>query len=200
MLYSIENIDDLESLNELVSTQNQVKASRLQEKIGKQNIHEDMKKVFKPVTKTIKDASEGVTKTMTETSKEGYKAISDLNEKVLESMNDRGMIASYLVSPLINMFNPGNTSQFKLIEDPKTNSVNDVLINKIPVTLYDSSITLRDSNKKFELKAELLKMINDYKFNVDNSMPPDRKLIFQIAKEMKVEKATGNKSKRQMIY
>ena len=32
-------------------------------------------------------------------------------------------------------------------------------------------------------------------------MPHDRKLIFQIAKEMKVdEKATGNKSKRQMIY
>ena len=120
-----------------------------------------MKKVFTPVTKTIKDASEGVTKTMTETSKEGYKAISDLNEKVLQLMNDRGMIASYLVSPLINLFNPENTSQFKLVKDPKTNSVNDVSINKIPVTLYDSLITLRDSNKKFQLKAELLKMINN---------------------------------------
>ena len=54
-------------LNELVSLGSQVKAVRLQDKLGKQNFHEDMKKVFEPVTKSTKDVSEGVTKTMTET-------------------------------------------------------------------------------------------------------------------------------------
>ena len=36
--------DDLEKLNELVSLQNQVKPFRLQDKLGKQNFHEDTKK------------------------------------------------------------------------------------------------------------------------------------------------------------
>ena len=61
-MYSNKNWGDLEHLNELVSLQNQVKAVRLQDKLGKQNFHEDMKKVFEPVTKTIKDVSEDVTK------------------------------------------------------------------------------------------------------------------------------------------
>ena len=50
MLFSIKNIEDLEKLEELASLQNQVKVVRLQDKLGKQNIHEDMKKVFEPVT------------------------------------------------------------------------------------------------------------------------------------------------------
>ena len=46
MLYSIENREDLEKLNELVSLENQVKVVRLKDKLGKQNFHENMKKVF----------------------------------------------------------------------------------------------------------------------------------------------------------
>ena len=44
MLYAIKDREDLEKLNELVSLQDQVKAVRLQEKLGEQNFHEDMKK------------------------------------------------------------------------------------------------------------------------------------------------------------
>ena len=44
MLYSIKDREDLENLNELVSLQDQVKTVKLQDKIGKQNFHEDMKK------------------------------------------------------------------------------------------------------------------------------------------------------------
>ena len=44
MLYSIKDREELEKLNELVSLQNQVKVDRLQDKLGKQNFHEDMKK------------------------------------------------------------------------------------------------------------------------------------------------------------
>ena len=53
-----------------------------------------MKKVFEPVSKSNKDASEDVTKTMTESSKENNKALAILNHKLLKLMNDRGLLAS----------------------------------------------------------------------------------------------------------
>ena len=51
MLYPIKEREDLENLEELVSLENQVKVVRLQDKLGKQNFREDMKKVFEPITK-----------------------------------------------------------------------------------------------------------------------------------------------------
>ena len=48
-------------------------------------------------------------------------------------MNDRGIIASYLMSPLSNITNPENTTQFKLVKDHISNRVNVLLIkNTIP--------------------------------------------------------------------
>ena len=44
MLYSIKDREDLENLNELASLQNQVKVVKLQNKLGEQNFHEDIKK------------------------------------------------------------------------------------------------------------------------------------------------------------
>ena len=84
MLYAIKNVDDLESLEELASLQNPVKAARLQDDLGKQNFHDNMKKVFETVTKSIKDVSEDVTKTITETSKDNNLALENLNDKLLE--------------------------------------------------------------------------------------------------------------------
>ena len=46
MLYSIENVEDLQKLNELVSLQIQVQEIRLQNKLGEQNYHEDIKKIL----------------------------------------------------------------------------------------------------------------------------------------------------------
>ena len=71
---------------------------------------------------------ETLTKTITETSINNNKAISDLNEKVLELMNDKGMIAPYLPSSLVNLFKPENTSKIKLIKDPNSIRRNDFLI------------------------------------------------------------------------
>ena len=68
MLFPIKDREDLEKLNEIVSLENQVKAVRLQDKLGKQNFHEKMKKLFEPVTKSLESVSEGFTKTMTENS------------------------------------------------------------------------------------------------------------------------------------
>ena len=64
-----------------------------------------MRKVFEPVTKSNKDVSEEVTKTITETSKNNNKPLENFNNKLLEIMIDRGILASYLMSPLSKITN-----------------------------------------------------------------------------------------------
>ena len=198
MLYSIKDREDLENLNELTSLQDQVKTVRLQDKLGKQNFHEDMKKVFEPVTKSLEYTSQDITKTISETSLKNNQAIENLNNKLLEIMNDRGILATYLMSPLSKITNPKNTSQFKLVKDHNSNRVNDLKINKtIPITLYDNTLTFRDTNKQFELKGDLLEMITNSKFNVDLASLSDKKLMYDFAKEMHFdERNIGNKSNR----
>ena len=143
MLYSIENRDGLEKLEELVSLNNQVKGLRLQDKLGKQNFHEDLKKLYEPLTDTIKNTSEDLTKTITETSNKNNKALENLTEKFLELMNDKCMLAPYLASSLVNLFKPENKTQFKLLKDPNSIRVNDFSIyTSIPVTLYCNMLIL----------------------------------------------------------
>ena len=198
MLYSIKNIEELEKLNELASLQDQVKVVRLQDKLGKQNFHENMKKVFEPVTKSLENTSENLTKAITESSITNNKAIENINNNLLEIMNDRGILATYLMSPLSKITNPENTSQFKLVKDPSSNRVNDLKIhNSIPITLYGNMLTFRDTNKQFELKGDLLEMITNSKYNVDLASLADKKLMYDFAKEMHFDQnAVANKSIR----
>ena len=148
MLYSIKDREDLEKLNELASLQDQMKAIRLQDKLGKQNLHEDMKKVFEPVTKSPETTSQDITKTITESSVKINQAIENLNIKLLEIMKDRGNLASYLMSALSKITNPEKASQFKLVKDPSSNRVNDLKIhNSIQITLYGNKFTFRDTGK-----------------------------------------------------
>ena len=65
MLFPIKDIEDLGNLNELASLQDQVETVILQDKLGKQNFHEDMKKVFEPVTKSLENTSQDIIKTIT---------------------------------------------------------------------------------------------------------------------------------------
>ena len=196
MLYSIKDREDLENLEELVSLQDQVKVVRLQDKLGKQNFHEDMKKVFEPVTKSLENTSEILTKAITESSIKNNKAIENINDNLLEIMNDRGILASFLMSPLSKITNPENTSQFKLVKVSSSNRVNDLKIhNSIPITLYGNMLTFRDTNKQFELKGDLLEMITNSKYNVDLASIADKKLMYDFAKEMHFDQnAVGNKS------
>ena len=188
MMFPIRNIEDLEKLNEAVSLQNQVKVVRLQEKLGKQNFQEDMTKVFEPLPDTLKKTSDNITKTITENSINNNKAIENLNEKILELMNDKGMIAPYLTTSLVEVFKKDNKSQFRLRKDPNSTKMNDFLIHgTIPVTIFSNMITFRESNKTFRLEGDLLKVITNYKFNVDHSSPQDKKLIYEFAKEMKYD-------------
>ena len=201
MLYPIGNVQDLQKLNELVSLENQVKFVRLQDKLGKQNFHEDVKKVFEPMTNVIENTSQNITKTITESSINNNKAIENLNEKVLELMNDKGIIAPYLAFSLVNLFKPENKSQFKLIKDQNSIRMNDFLTNGgIPVSLYSNMSTFRDSNKSFKLDGDLLETMTNYDFNVNHAEPQNQKLIYEFGKEMKFDiKQKARKSNRDKL-
>ena len=85
MLFSYKDREELQNLNEVFSSESQVKSVRLQDKLGKQNFQEHMKNVFEPVTISIKDVSEEVTKTMTETSIKNNETLEYLNNNFWES-------------------------------------------------------------------------------------------------------------------
>ena len=64
-----------------------------------------MRKLYEPFTNTIKDVSENITKTRSETSIKNTKAISDLNEKILDLLDEKGLRAPYLASSLVIFLN-----------------------------------------------------------------------------------------------
>ena len=198
MLYSIKDREELENIEQLISLESQVKALNLHNKLGKQNFHEDMKKVFEPVFKSLENTPQNLTKSITESSKETNPALEKLNNKLLEIMNDKGIIASYLISPSTKITNRENTSQFKLVKDSSSNRVIDLKIHKpIPLTLHDNFSTFRDSGKIFELKGDLLEMITKKNYNIDHTKLSDKKLMYGFAKEMNFDlKAVGKKSTR----
>ena len=61
---------------------------------------------------------QGCNKTMMVTSEESSKAIGDEKEKVLNLLNDKGIIASFLVIPLPSLLKPENKNHFELVKDP----------------------------------------------------------------------------------
>ena len=72
-----------------------------------------------------------------------------------------------------------------------------LIIEGIPVSIYDNLLTFRDSNRSFELERDLLETMTNYDFNVSNSHPQDRKLIYEFRKEMNFNnKQKGRKSDR----
>ena len=66
MLYSINNLDDFKGLNELFTLLDQLKAVRLEDKLGEQNYHQKSEKLFEPVTKSLEKTSQDITKTISE--------------------------------------------------------------------------------------------------------------------------------------
>ena len=105
--------------------------------------------------------------------------------KLLEIMNDRGILTSYLMSPLYKITNPKNTSQYKLVKDHNSNRVKDLLMkNTIPITLHDNMLTFRDKGKMFKPEGDLLKLITNKNYNVDLASLADKKLMYDFAKEM----------------
>ena len=176
MLYPINYREDSQKLGEAVSLQNQVKAVRLQDKLGEQNYHQNAEKLYKPLTDTIKDTSENLTQTITETYINNNKAIEKINGKFLELMKDKSLMAPYLVFPLVNLFKPEIERQFGFKKDLSSTEMNDFLINDgIPVTLFSNIITFRDSNKSFKLDGDLLETMTNFDSNDSHSNPKKSK-------------------------
>ena len=166
-----------------MSLNSRVDELRLQDKLGKQNFLENTKNLFEPMTGTIKDVSESLMKTITENSIKNNQSISDLNRKELELMNDKGMIAPYLASSLVNLPKPENKSQFKLVKVHKPSRMKNFLINtSIPVTLCSNMLTFGDSNISFKVDGDLLETKTNYVFIVAHSNSQDQKLFFEFGK------------------
>ena len=144
-----------------------------------------IKKVFEPITDTNEDNSRDMSITITETYVKNIKVFENLSNKRLEIMNDRGVLASYLLYLLSKITNPKNTSKFKIVIYHNSNSVNDLLKHKtIPVTPYRILLKFRNTGKDFELHGDLLRMITNKNYNVDLPSLSDIKLLFDFAKEM----------------
>ena len=127
-----------------------------------------MKIVIEPVIETIEDVSEDVTKTMPEISIENNEAKATLNEKLVGKMKNRGVLASFLLSPVSKINIPDYISQFKLLKDNNSNMVNDLLIKETkPVTVCNNLLGFRVVDKDFVLQINLLKMITNKNYNVD---------------------------------
>ena len=63
-------------------------------------------------------------------------------------MNDMGIFSRNLLTPLSDVLNPGNTSQFKLVKDPQSNAFKGLLIVKaMPVTLCDNLSNFHEPEK-----------------------------------------------------
>ena len=62
------------------------------------------------MTHAIKNTSQDRTRTITETSIKNNKVLRNLNEKFLNLMNGKGMIAPTLASSPVNLFKPENKS------------------------------------------------------------------------------------------
>ena len=116
-------------------------------------------------------------------------------------MNDRGIIVSYLLSPLSKNTNLGNTSHFRLVKASNSNTVNDLLLyNAIPITLYNDLLTFRDTGEECEMKGDLFKMITNKSYNVDLASLSDKNLLYDFAKELYFDvKAPSEKSTRGRI-
>ena len=196
MLFSNKDREDFQNLEELVTLDSRVKAIKLQDRLGKQVFFEDSKKVFGRVTKSFENTTQVITKLIVETSNKNNEALEKLNNKNLEITNGRGILASYLMSPLSKNTHPEKSSQFNLVKESKSIRVNDLKMNKtIPITLYNNLLTLRDTGKKLQLKGDLLKKIPNNNYNVNHASLSDKKLGYEFAKEMNFDvQAPGKKS------
>ena len=93
-------------------------------------------------------------------------------------MNERrGVYFGFLCCLLYKITNHEHTSQFNIVKGPNSNWFNDLLIFETKTfTVFDNFLTFRDSNQTFELKGDLFRMIGNFKFEVNNSIPQVGKL------------------------
>ena len=100
------------------------------------------------------------------------------------------------MSPLSEITNLENNTQFKLVKDSSSNKVSDLLIhNTIPLTLFNNLLIFCDTGEEFELQGDFLKIITNKNYKVHLASLPDKKLMYDFANAMHFDvRAQGNKS------
>ena len=64
------------------------------------------------------------------------------------------------------------------MKDPQLNTPNDLLLNKsIPVTLNNNLLTFRETDQKFEIQGDLLKMIIYKNYDVELANLSNKKIL-----------------------
>ena len=195
MIYSIKNKEDLKDLEKLEVIQPKVKQDRLVEKLSKQGYHYDIKELFEPITKTVRDTNQK----LLEEAKSNTKAIENLDEtndyvKSSESMNEIEIIQSNLIRLIAKLLEPENKSQFRLLEDPDSDNWNEYKLNREKVSLYDDKLVFSDIGLVFAVKGDFLSLLTD----LDSIKPqsPDAKQNISFCDEMHFNTRTTGKSKR----
>ena len=98
------------------------------------------------------------------------------------------------MSPLSNITNPQTNIELKLVKDPNSKNVSDLLLhNTIPITLYDNLLTICDTGEGFEMKGDLLKIITVEIYNDDLAELVDKKIMYVFAKAMYFNEKTPGK-------
>ena len=119
-----------------------------------------------------------------------------MNDKLPETMIDRCILASYSLSSLTRITKSEHNGHSKQLKDPDSNRVSDLLINKtIPVTPHDILLKFPETDEKFELNRERLRMTYNDNYNIDLANSSEKKLMIVFAKELFfVEKGSRKKT------
>ena len=136
-LYLVKIIEDLENLNGLALLQKQVKGLVLQEKLGKQNFDEDIKKL-EPVTSTVKQGAKEMRKAVKDTNKANElkekKKLRQLMNKIVENLKYGINFVLRLLEPLGERTNFKNASRFRL--RVKAISKEPLLNENVPIVFH----------------------------------------------------------------
>ena len=79
---------------------------RLQKKLGEDNFNENTTKIIEQLTDKFRKTSEILKKINTETIINKNKALESLDDKLLEILNIRGVLSSYLLSLVSRITSP----------------------------------------------------------------------------------------------
>ena len=67
----------------------------------------------------------------------------------------------------------------------------------LPVALYENLLKFRDTDKKFEVKRNLLKKITNQNYSVDLAISLEKYFVYEYTKETYIDKkASGNKQNK----
>ena len=152
-MYSIHNRDVLKKLKNLQETKFLLHKERLKEKLGKQDFHYDMEKIFEPVT---------------ENQKQNISKQQELSEKQIQALRDSTQTTTQAIQDQTRAIRESSNTMQKSIKegiqeyDEITNRNNQLLTNLVNSNQVDSSIVktvsnlLNDKNKsQFSLEPNM---------------------------------------------